>query len=593
MVSEKSPATRMMERIMERYHAFKDAQAGEEEVPFMMEKVPRRSAGARIRAMTPTQRQALAERVGMGEAIHVRHKQGDLFWNPQTGLWEVYGYIGADQRRGGTHAPGWTLLADVSSELSEALLPYDQVQLDANGDIEQARRQDDGQWEDPFQVENRQRPAAARVEQQTTPLGPEPLSSLPGGRDPSQIGQGPQPARQVNVGPLGDELARRGESEFDRFPPGATEDDLPRLVLKNKHGDEEVTGWPDYRGMRDLWFVHNERQKLAPKDPAELRELDIGGQPYFQYGENQPVRIPAPSQERLSFETRSEALAYLGPDQSLDVVRSPETGRFILAPAEEQQTLTQVRDKAFIDGDVDRATDIHNFLNAPKPTTPEAQQRMAVERLRLAQELSRSPGDYLTFLAHLRGELPAPKFDPARPSQRLVPLSPLEQQEAASLGLADPLPERPTDRVEALSPSYAGQGSLDYRVLRNVPRPGYFGTGTVHDITGNLNPDFNQLVPGDPGLPAGTRATLSGIEPPPLALVPATYELGFQSARTRSQQPAQEREAYLDIVAATGIDVPTFLEQERRNTDPPSGGAAGGVGLRRRATLGPTRAYGR
>ena len=64
---------------------------------------------------------------------------------------------------------------------------------------------------------------AARVEQQTTPLGPEPLSSLPGGRDPSQIGQGPQPARQVNVGPLGDELARqaqeRGRPPIQAAPP--------------------------------------------------------------------------------------------------------------------------------------------------------------------------------------------------------------------------------------------------------------------------------------------------------------------------------------------------------------------------------------
>ena len=71
MPGERSRSTRIVERIVDRYRTFLDRGDGEEEIPFMTEKVERRSAPARIRAMTPPQRRALIDRVGIDEAIRM------------------------------------------------------------------------------------------------------------------------------------------------------------------------------------------------------------------------------------------------------------------------------------------------------------------------------------------------------------------------------------------------------------------------------------------------------------------------------------------------------------------------------------------
>ena len=71
MVSQKSNATRMLERVMEMYRDFKDAQIGEEDIPFMHEKLSRRSASSRVRDMTPTQKKALIEKIGIDEVMKI------------------------------------------------------------------------------------------------------------------------------------------------------------------------------------------------------------------------------------------------------------------------------------------------------------------------------------------------------------------------------------------------------------------------------------------------------------------------------------------------------------------------------------------
>jgi hypothetical protein len=74
MAGKKSNATQMMERILDRYHEFKNAHRDDDEVPFMQEKISRRSASARINEMTPIQRRALVDRVGIDEAIRMARK---------------------------------------------------------------------------------------------------------------------------------------------------------------------------------------------------------------------------------------------------------------------------------------------------------------------------------------------------------------------------------------------------------------------------------------------------------------------------------------------------------------------------------------
>ena len=69
MPHETSESTKVIERLVARYRAYKDENKGKGAVPFMQEKMPRRTARERIKAMTPAQRRALVVRIGLEKAL--------------------------------------------------------------------------------------------------------------------------------------------------------------------------------------------------------------------------------------------------------------------------------------------------------------------------------------------------------------------------------------------------------------------------------------------------------------------------------------------------------------------------------------------
>lgn len=573
----------------------------------------------------------------------LHYKQGELSYNPKTGQWEIYGegikskldpdsYAiepGFRFRRGGTQGPGWLMLSDVNEGLAVELARYDKIKRNPAGKI------------------------------------------VGGRRKPGQPGAGTWIELGTSAAVVSDEgSAESQDSDKSKvFPDGYGPDDLPRKWKKDKHGADILTDEPDYSAanMRFLWerSEWENRQNLDPEEtpPSTLKERRdwelLYGDPAEADRLNAAMRaFEADPTDRFSFDNQDEAEQYisdnLGADSGIvavfdparlqwDLKRPPDvpprtvqqeiaanlgSGDPSAAALERATFLREFENPAdvtpeslFVKGDLDLAADLRDFLNAP---TPEA-------RLRLAQEIARSPGDYMTMLAHLSGELPAPQFDPKRPLDRLVEYNPLVRDMAAKAGVLAPLPEGPTEMdfgrttwkdLDSVSPMSMvsplltgprGRGVADregldvgefYRrrsleakpYLRGglgrqywgpdlptmSPTEGYSGGGGLYDLAGNLNPDFTQKVPGDPILSAGLRAQIAGEEPTPLALIPATYGgLSFQSAHTRANQSAKERDEFMSLVRRAGI-LPSFYEnQELRNTAAPSGGAAGGAGFGR------------